>query len=85
MEKAKHIEIKKSLVLEKEALIESQRSAIKELFNNKTTLIEQNNGIVNKEVDEITHNINRLFDSKAKLEAEVKVLKAAILDLVLYS
>lgn len=85
MENSKHIEIKKNLVLEKEAQIESQRSAIKELFSNKTTLIEQNNGIVNKEVDEITHNINRLFDSKSKLEAEVKVLKAAILDLVLYS
>jgi len=85
METAKSIEIKKSLVLEKEAIIESQRLEIKELFNKKTDMIQNNNGIVNKEVDEVTHNINRLFDSKAKFEAEVKVLKNDILNLVLYA
>lgn len=85
MENSKHIEIKKSLVLEKEAQVQSQQLEIKNLFQKKTDLIEANNGIVNKEVDEISHSINRLFDSKAKLEAEVKVLKKDILNLVLYA
>lgn len=85
MEKNDHIQIKKSLVLEKEQRIEELRLEIKREFERKAELIQLNNGVITKEVDTIVHNIDRAFDVKSKLQAEVKVLKNAILDLVLYT
>lgn len=80
-----HIKIKKSLVLEKEQRIEELRLEIKSEFERKSELIQINNGAITKEVDNIAHGIDRAFDVKSKLQAEVKVLKNDILDLVLYA
>lgn len=85
MESKVHIEIKKSLVLEKEEQIEKLRLEIKSEFERKSELIQINNGTITKEVENIERGIDRAFDMKSKLEAEVKVLKNAILDLVLYT
>lgn len=85
MESKDHIEIKKSLVLEKEQRIEELRLEIKREFERKAEIIQLNAGRITKEVDNINHNIDRAFDVKSKLQAEVKVLKNAILDLVLYT
>lgn len=85
MEKNDHIQIKKSLVLEKEQRIEELRLEIKSEFERKSELIQINNGAITKEVDNIAHSIDRAFDAKSKLQAEVKVLKNDILDLVLYA
>ena len=85
MESKVHIDIKKSLVLEKEKEIQELQLSIKNNFELKSELIQINNGTITKEVENLERSIDRAFEVKSKLQAEVKVLKNAILDLVLYA
>lgn len=85
MDKNLHIQIKRDLVLEKEAQIEEFKKDIKKEYEDKANLLSTNSSVITKEIENIERHINRSFEAKAKLEAEVKVLKNAILDLVLYT
>lgn len=85
MEINDHIQIKKSLVLEKEKQIEEYRLEIKREYERKAMYLAETGGVIYKEVERIEKLIDRTFELKSKLEAEVKVLKNAILELVLYT
>ncbi len=83
MENNTHIQIKKTSVLNKESQINVLRTEIHNLFEKKTSLLQESSGIITKEVDQVQRDIDKKFDAKSTLESEVKVLRIQILDLVL--
>ncbi len=83
MENNTHIQIKKTSVLHKESQINVLRTEINNLFEKKTSLLQESSGIITKEVDQVQRDIDKKFDTKSTLESEVKVLRIQILDLVL--
>lgn len=59
---------------------ELHRVEIKNQYEVLNTMLQESGGIRTREVDDTYKNIDRLFGIKAKLEAEVRVLKAKLLD-----
>lgn len=70
-------------IKEKTSEAEVHRVEIKDQYEHLNTLLQESGSIRTREVDETYKNIDRLFGIKAKLEAEVRVLKKQLLDTML--
>jgi hypothetical protein len=62
---------------------EVHRVEIKNQYEVLNTMLQESGGIRTREVDDTYKNIDRLFGIKAKLEAEVRVLKNKLMEIIL--
>lgn len=62
---------------------EVHRVEIKNQYEVLNTMLQESGGIRTREVDDTYKNIDRLFGIKAKLEAEVRVLKNKLMESIL--
>lgn len=63
-----------------EVQIEEHRAAIKELYDNINTSLQNSGGVRTSEVDEMYKKIDKTFGIKSKLEGEVRNLKKKLLE-----
>lgn len=69
-----------SEINDKTAEAEVHRIEIKNQYELLNVMLQKSGAIRTREVDDTYKNIDRLFGIKVKLEADVRVLKAKLLD-----
>ncbi|WNA16186.1 hypothetical protein XaC1_551 [Xanthomonas phage XaC1] len=70
-------------ILENQGKVDSLDSEIKELFTKKILVIDKNNNVITKEVQEISNKIEYNFKIKSDYENRVKRDKELVLSTVL--